>query len=131
MAQRMKALTAVFLLLGLQALAGCSSTPVQPEMEGVVFESPTEVVQKAGIDALVVTGFDVEKVEPLYIEGFRPRKIGLLVGSGGETVGIWLENLGPSKTRVRVDTAKSFVGIVGQKNWNTEVLAEMIKTLRK
>jgi len=105
---------AFVLLLGVQALAGCASTPTMPSVEGVIFQTPVDVVQKAGVDALVVTGFDVQRVEPLYIEGFRPRKIGLLVGSGGETVGIWLENLGPSQTRVRVDTAKSFVGIVGQ-----------------
>ncbi|MDP2753621.1 MAG: hypothetical protein Q8P40_04440 [Nitrospirota bacterium] len=74
----------------------------KPEIEGVVFQKQIEVVQKAAVDALVVLGFDVKKTEPTYVEGSRPRKIGLFVGSGGETVGIWLESLEPEKTVVRV-----------------------------
>ena len=66
-----------------------------------------------------------------HTSGFRPRKVGLFVGSGGETVGGWLEPVGEQQTRVRVDTAKSFVGIAGQKNWDAEVLAQMEKTLGK
>ena len=111
------------------AVAGCAATPSRPESPGVVFQKTSDVVQKAAIDALVVTGFDIQKSEPLYVEGFRPHKVGFFVGSGGETVGIWIEPLGSSSTRVRVDTAKSLVGIVGQKNWDTEILAEMEKTL--
>ena len=81
------------------------------------------------MDALVVTGFDVTKQDPTYVEGFRPRKIGFFVGSGGETVGIWLATKGPNQTEVRIDTAKSFAGYAGQKNWDTEILNEMKKSL--
>lgn len=111
--------------------AGCAATPVKPEAEGVVFAQPADVVAKAAVDALVVHGFDVEKKEPFYIEGFRPRKIGFFVGSGGETLGIWLQPLEPSKTRVQVKTALSVVGIVGQRDWDEEILAEMKKVLAK
>ena len=112
-------------------LVACASTPDLPKTSGVVFAQPLEKARQGALDALVVLGFDVKKQEPTYLEGFRPRKVGLLVGSGGETVGVWLEPAGEQQTRVRVDTAKSFAGIVGQKNWDAEVLAQMEKTLGK
>ncbi|MFA4846345.1 MAG: hypothetical protein WC654_07375 [Patescibacteria group bacterium] len=120
----------ILLCLASALVAGCASTPVARDVTPMtVFQQPIERVQKAAVDALVVTGFDVTKQEPTYVEGFRPRKVGLFVGSGGETVGIWLAEQGRNKTGVRVDTAKSFVGIVGQKNWDTEILNEMNKSL--
>jgi hypothetical protein len=115
----------------LPLLVGCASTPALPEAAGVVFAQPLEKTRQGAVDALVVLGFDLKKQDPAYIEGFRPRKIGLFVGSGGETVGVWLEPVGDQQTRVRVDTAKSLAGIVGQKNWDAEVLAQMEKTLGK
>jgi hypothetical protein len=118
-------------LLTMGLLVACASTPSHPEAPGVIFLQPVENTRKAAVDALVVLGFDVTKQEPTYIEGARPRKIGLFVGSGGETVGVWLEPAGEQTTRVRVDTAKSFVGYVGQKTWDADVLAEMEKTLGK
>ena len=122
----------ILLTLASALVAGCASTPVARDATSMtVFQQPIEQVQKAAVDALVVTGFNVAKQELTYVEGFRPRKIGLFVGSGGETVGIWLASQGPNKTEVRVDTAKSFVGIVGQKNWDAEILNEMTKSLTK
>lgn len=113
-------------------VAGCASTPVASDATPqTVFPQPIEQVQKAAVDALVVTGFDVTKQEPTYVEGFRRRKVGLFVGSGGETVGVWLTEQGPNKTEVKVDTAKSFAGIVGQKTWDTEILNEISKSLTK
>ena len=119
------------LLTGVVALAGCASTPDKPPGHNAVFLRPAAEVQKAAVDALVELGFDVEKSEPVYVEGFRPRKVGLFVGSGGETVGIWIEPLGPSRTGVRVDTARSFVGIAGQKRWDEDVLDKLEKSLGK
>lgn len=113
-------------------VAGCASTPVASDAtRQTVFPQPIERVQKAVVDALVVTGFDVTKQEPTYVEGFRPRKVGFFVGSGGETVGVWLTEEGPNKTAVKVDTAKSLVGIVGQKTWDAEIFNEMSKSLTK
>ena len=107
---------------------GCASVPKRPaESSGVVFQQSLEKTREAAIDALVVLGFDIKKQETSYVEGFRPRKVGLFVGSGGETVGIWLESLDNDRTRVLVKTAKSLVGIVGQKTWDEEVLQEMEK----
>jgi hypothetical protein len=115
-------------------LVGCAAKPTKPsdpEIKGVVFMESAETVQIAAVDALVVTGFEINKSEPLYVEGYRPRKVGLAVGSGGETVGIWLDKLEPSKTLVLIDTAKSLVGIVGQKTWDEIILEEMEKGLGK
>lgn len=119
------------MLFALVAMVGCSATPSAPTAPGVIFRQSAEATQKAAVNALVVTGFDIQKTEPLYVEGFRPRRIGVLVGSGGETVGVWMENVESTMTRVKVDTAKSLVGLVGQKNWDEEVLAEMEKALGK
>jgi hypothetical protein len=121
----------ILLLTAVGAWSGCASTPDRPLAHSAVFLQPAVEVQRAAVDALVVLGFDVEKSEPAYVEGFRPRKIGLFVGSGGETVGVWIEPLGPSRTGVRVDTARSFVGIAGQKRWDEDVLNELEKSLGK
>ena len=84
----------VTLILALGSLmafmAGCASTPKATDAKAVaVYQQPIDKVQKAAVDALAVTGFDIKKREPTYVEGSRPRKVGLFVGSGGETVGVW------------------------------------------
>jgi len=123
---------ATMLCIAVVILVSCASVPKKPvESTGILFQQPIEKVREAAIDALVVLGFDIKKQKDLYIEGFRPRKVGFFVGSGGETVGIWLEPLAQDRTRVLVKTAKSLVGIVGQKNWDDEILSEMKKVLNK
>lgn len=113
------------------ALAGCAATPTKPNNNAasVVYDKPEAAVQKAAVDALVANGFVVNKTDAEYVEGSRPHKMGLMVGSGGETAGVWLSAIGRDKTSVKVDTAKSVVGIVGQKSWNTEILTEMDKSV--
>jgi len=118
-------------MLAILLTAGCASTPKMPSGESTVFGKPSAVVQKAALDSLIVAGFEIQKTEPLYVEGFRPHRVGLVVGSGGETVGVWLEPLGDSKTGVRVDTAKSLLGIAGQRTWDADILNEMSKSLGK
>jgi hypothetical protein len=123
----------MLLAAGLAASA-CSSTPTRPtsdDKKSVVFAQPLAKAQKAAMDSLVVLGFELKKTEPQYIEGTRPRKMGLFVGSGGETVGVWLDPVGESATQVQVDTARTFVGAAGQKKWDDDVLAEMQKALGK
>jgi len=122
----------ILLALASALVTGCASTPVSGDAKPItVFEQPIERVQKAAVDAIVVNGFDVTKQEPTYVEGYRPRKLGLFIASGGETVGIWLDAQGANRTGVRVDTARSLVGWVGQENWNIEILYEMLKSLTK
>lgn len=123
----------LWLLLFIAAISsGCASTPdMRDASNQTVFSHPILKVQKASVAALAVTGFDVTQQEPGYVEGFRPRKVGLAVGSGGETAGIWLTAQGADKTEVKVDTAKSLVGIVGQQSWNDEIITEIGKALAK
>ena len=118
-------------MLAILLTGGCASTPKMPSGASTVFGKPSAVVQKAALDSLIVAGFEIQKTEPLYVEGFRPHRVGLVVGSGGETVGVWLEPLGDSKTGVRVDTAKSLLGIAGQRTWDADILNEMSKSLGK
>lgn len=109
----------VFLVL----LAGCSSTPkVADAKAGGVFAQPITEVHQAAVDALTVTGFNIKKDQPTYVEGVRPRKMGLFVGSGGETMGVWLLEQGPDRTEVKVRTAKTFAGRAGA-NLNVNVAA--------
>jgi hypothetical protein len=124
-------LVSILALGGLISLvAGCASTPNAKEAKaGSVFPHPIAKVQKASVDALTVIGCEIKKQEPAYAEGYRPRKMGLFVGSGGETVGVWLAEKTPTQTEVKVTTAKTFAGRAGQKDWDKEVLAEITKTL--
>lgn len=116
--------------LAVALFAGCASTPQASDAKTkTVFDLPQERVQKAAQDALVVTGFEIKKQEPNYVEGYRPRKVGVFVGSGGESVGVWLTALAADKTEVKIKTAKTFVGGAGQKNWDSAVLAELTKSL--
>ena len=113
-------------------MAGCASVPHASDAKvKAVLQQPIEKVQQASVSALTVTGFDLQKQESTYVEGFRPRKMGLFVGSGGETVGVWLAALSPAQTEVKVKTSKSIAGMAGQKNWDNEVMAEITRMLGK
>lgn len=115
----------------LMSLAGCSSTPTKSNdtTPSVIYDKAEATVQKAAVDALVANGFVVSKSDAQYVEGARPHKMGALVGSGGETAGVWLSSLSDDKTSVKVSTAKSFVGMMGQKDWDKEILADMDKSV--
>jgi hypothetical protein len=116
-----------FTILLLLTFAASAAMPATPEPQGVVFRRSADDVEKAAANALVMTGFEIKKEDPLYVEGARPRTLGVLPG---ETVGVRLESLEPARTRVRIETTKSAVSI-GQKNWDAAVLEEMEKTLGK
>jgi hypothetical protein len=120
------------LILVVLALVGCASAPkLNNAKTSAIFSNPIDEVQKAAVDAIVVSGFNIKRQEPTYVEGARPRKIGLFVGSGGETIGVWLTSQTSDKTEVKVSTSKSLVGIVGQVDWSDQILAEIKKTLKK
>ena len=120
----------VLVFMSASLISGCASTPQQSEenYNEVLYET-VEDAQAAAVDALTVLGFEIKKSEATYVEGYRPRKIGLFVGSGGESVGVWLEPIDEKKVDVKITTAKSVVGIVGQKSWDDEIIAEMKKAL--
>ena len=92
-------------------------------------DHPVEVAQKAAVNALTVIGCTIEKEDPTYVEGKREHKVGVFVGSGGETVSVTLTPAGEGKVSINIRTKKSFVGMAGQKNWDQPVLDEMLKSL--
>lgn len=74
----------------------------------------------AAVSALKLHGFDIKSETDTHIEGKRPNKVGLAVGSGGEKILVDLKASGDA-TEVRVETKKTFVGYAGQKNWDAPV----------
>jgi hypothetical protein len=116
-------------LVVVAGLTGCASSPTKPTQSGTLFRAAPDAVQKAAVVALVANGFDVTKQEARYLEGSRPRKVGLFVGSGGETAAIWIEPVDADSSTVRVDTARSLLGLAGQKNWDSEIIIELTKAL--
>ena len=93
------------------------------------FDQPMAAVHKAAVDALAVIGCTIKKEDPAYIEGKRDRKVGVFVGSGGETVSVTLSDATAGKVGVDIRTARTFVGGAGQKNWDHRVLDEIPKQL--
>jgi len=124
----LKSALALATLIGLSA-CGSSSSPTASGGPGTVFNQPIAKTQRAAVNALVVIGCDIKKQEPTYVEGHRPLKMGLIVGSGNETVKVSLATVSPQKTSVNVKTEKSFVGGAGQKDWSKQILDEMTKAL--
>jgi len=131
--------------------AGCASTPKgttsqkkkYPTAESVlksgdvngkpptVYEHPIEEVRPAAARALSFVGCKVHTQEDFYVAGRRPNKMGFFVGSGGETVEVFLYPQSTSQTHVWVDTDTSFVGIAGQQGWSKQVIEEMTRILNK
>jgi len=91
------------------------------------------IVQQAGSEALTVFGFEIEREESGYLEGYRPRTLGIfsifLCMAGGETAGVWLDESGPSQTRVSAHTANSILGYWCQRDWTHSLLGEMKRLL--
>ena len=150
--QRMKkqnCITLITALCGSLLAIGCASTPngasrakyptadsilkenYVKEKPPTVYQHPIEEVRPAAARALNFVGCKVETQEDFYITGKRPNKMGFFVGSGGETVKVFLYPQSTNQTQVWVDTDLSFVGIVGQKDWNKEVIDEMTHILNK
>jgi hypothetical protein len=93
-----------------------------------VFEQPIAKVQEQTVNALVTLGCEIKKQLPNYVEGKRVRKVGVFVGSGGETIRVWLAEQ-DGKTSIKVTTDKTFVGGAGQKNWDQETVDEITKAV--
>jgi hypothetical protein len=132
--------------LGALLIAGCGSVPkhpdtmtkedilLQPDVKGkppVVFQKGHEDVRQAGLRALVFVGCEIKTESPYFLCGRRPNKFGLFIGSGGETVKIFLYPKSETETHVWVDTDKSFVGLAGQQGWDKQVIEELTKLLNE
>jgi len=112
-------------------LANFAAGTASAEDKGVqaTLKYSVETVQKAAADALTVIGCEIKKNDAGYVEGYRSHKIGVFVGSGGETVSVKVTAGSDGATNVDIRTKKSFVGMAGQKNWDQPVLDEMTKSL--
>lgn len=144
--RRVPALLAVATSLLLAATCGCSSAPkeatsafgdspesitLHEDVKGkpaAFFPHPVEEVRVAALRALNFVGCETKINKPYHLSGRRPNKFGLLVGSGGETVEVFLKPAAAG-TDVWVDTDLSFVGMAGQQGWNDQVLEEMRRIL--
>ena len=107
---------------------------LHPDVKGhppVVFAKNQEEVRQAGLRALTFVGCKIKTQQPLYLSGDRPHKFGLIVGSGGETVNVFLYPQSDTETQVWVETHKSFVGLAGQQGWNKQVIDQMTQLLNE
>jgi len=123
---------------------GCASTPQEGAVakkdypkppdhaKTAVVHHPMAAAHKAAENSLAVSGFTkIGKNYDGFIEAERPRHMGLFIGSGGEICRIWLNPTNNDETEVKVDSVKTFVGMVGQKEWDSTVLAEIVRDLNK
>jgi hypothetical protein len=104
--------------------APASGVGSAPAADGSVLAKPLAAAHQSALQALAAVGANVTVNEAAYLEGKRPHKMGVMVGSGGETIKITLTAQG-QQTHVSVATKKSILGIAGQKNWDAQVLAAM------
>lgn len=91
----------------------------------LILTAPADKVHAAALEALAEIGCKVKKSSADHIEGKRPNKIGLALGSGGEKLLVWIKPLGEGKTELKVVTKKTLAGIAGQKRWNEEVAGQI------
>ncbi len=119
-------------IIAVAAVIGCfvpvSAQAADKGVEASLDATP-EAVHKAARDALVVIGCEIKKDEPTQLEGYRKHKVGLFVGSGGETVSVSITAQAEGKTNVDIRTKRTFAGGAGQKNWDQPVLDEIRKSL--
>ena len=119
-------------IMTVTAVMGCfMPMAAQAADSGVqaTLDAAPAAVHKAAADALAVIGCEIKKDEPNLVEGVRTRKVGVFVGSGGETVVVSIAVQAEGKTNVDIRTKRTFVGGAGQKNWDQPVLDEIRKSL--
>lgn len=128
----MKTLFILLSAVSLLGMSSCSSTTASgaasaapSDARSFVLHKTVPEAQKAAVSALSQFDCEIEAQTPNYVQGFRRRHIGLVLGSGGETLKVWLESISQAQTRVKVKTEKSLVGIAGQKNWDEKLSAAM------
>ena len=119
---------AMVVLLAVFAMGGCRSIPDGPAFTTTV-NKPIAAVENAAVQALATAGFDVQTRRSQYIEGYRPRRWGFTSGSGGETVGIWLDPESDNRTRIGVNTGRTSFGATGQRDWSSDIMRRILKEL--
>ncbi len=113
----------VFLLI----LNCCAEAPIKSESQSIILQYSIESVRKASIDALVIIGARIEKINDTYIEGFVKDRIAVPMSIRGNRVVIWMESLEPNKTKVYVDTAN--VGGLFEKSDGHDRIINIIRNI--
>jgi hypothetical protein len=120
--------SAVVLLSLVVLLGGCRSVPTAPAITTTV-DRRVAATETAALRALATAGFNVVASRPGYVEGYRPRRWGFMSGSGGETVAIWLAPETDDRTRIGVETGRTFMGGSGQRDWTSDIMRRILKEL--
>ena len=124
------------LSLPLAALAADKGAEAADDKDGkknvttAVLTATPLAVHDAALQALAGIGCEVKKDTADLIEGKRPNKVGLAVGSGGEKLFVAIKDLGNGQTELKVTTKKTLLGIAGQKRWNDEVAAKIAEKVK-
>ena len=85
---------------------GCAAPCVDKStQEAKIVNASMERAHQAVVNAFSVLGFNIMKDEADYVQGVKPRKMGFVVGSGGERVGVWLEKISDTETKIIASTA--------------------------
>ena len=112
------------------ALTSCGGpTPVKtPETPFRTYNSPFDQVYDASVKAFQNLGLDLfkQQKDQGYVEGGRTAGI----GRGSEYVGIFLEQIGPSETKVSIDNRKALVGIVFAVDWTDQLFEQIEQELK-
>lgn len=127
---------AILSIAAVSLLPGCASTgdagisqdEIRKEVKGLTpttFAQPLAKVHDAANRALTSVGCEVDEQQNYKVSGSRPRHMGLIVGSGGETVTVYMLPQGEKSTQVWVDTNRTVLGLAGQRNWDESTLNEM------
>ena len=98
---------------------------------------PLTTAHTSAENSLAVSGFNITKSDETFMEAERPVHSGLFITSGGEVCRIWLNSVSPGETEIKVDSNKAYtikgglIGKMAQKEWDSTVLAEILRDLNK
>jgi hypothetical protein len=105
-------------------LMGCSSPKSVSNLEGrgtkQTFDQPYDVVWRAAVDG--TQQGDLEILNADKSRGYVSARRGVRPHTFGENVGVWVKNLGPSRTEVEVVSRQSGPPVAWLKNWEHEIL---------
>lgn len=105
-------------------LSACASRPeLTSSTPSRVYSASEQKVFAASVSAFENLGLEVFQAREAdgYVEGGRTPGF----ARGSETVGVWIESLGPEQTRVSVDTKKALAGRMFAVDWTDQILGEI------
>jgi hypothetical protein len=111
----------VLVITSIMILAGCASTGTESGMSqeevrnkvkgmsSTTFAQPLSRVHDAAVRALTTVGCEIHQKQDYFVSGSRPHTFGLIVGSGGETVQIYMLPQSEESTQEWVNTNKTLI----------------------